>query len=260
MLVVWTNCFPLIHHICRFFGYCNSFGWSDKPRGKATISIVINHFSGSVGLGASIGESFDEFVSLGTPFTSSGTKTTNGNGSIMRNGAIPLFFANCIDDTLCSLYHYSRLQSLTTHQGTEASECCALLSHICMAFIQGQLKTIVLTTLEQHFSSPLYSIMCLAKGIQEETHPQNAGVPLHTRNWNWRDKHFSYSLVRAAHSPGYIGSYCMDALGMLPLPAHCAHFPLLAMALHCIWSTSSFDEALLKASNLRGKPNQDATH
>merc|ERR1712176_1145432 len=37
--------------------------------------------------------------------------------------------------------------------------------------------------------------------------------------------------------PGYVGSYAMDAV---------------SMALHCVYTTRSFEEATLKAANLRG--------
>ena len=45
------------------------------------------------------------------------------------------------------------------------------------------------------------------------------------RNWNWREKDFSYSPSRLDNMPGYIGSYCMDAL---------------AMALHTVMYSDSF--------------------
>jgi hypothetical protein len=43
--------------------------------------------------------------------------------------------------------------------------------------------------------------------------------------------------VSARSQPGYIGSYCMDAM---------------AMALHCVWTTDSFVNALIKCVNMRG--------
>jgi len=48
---------------------------------------------------------------------------------------------------------------------------------------------------------------------------------LKDRNWNWKDKDFEYSPSRNDRNPGYIGSYCMDAL---------------SMALHIVWTTNSF--------------------
>eukprot|EP00931_Biecheleriopsis_adriatica_P001661 TRINITY_DN10208_c0_g1_i1.p1 TRINITY_DN10208_c0_g1~~TRINITY_DN10208_c0_g1_i1.p1 ORF type:complete len:625 (+),score=90.03 TRINITY_DN10208_c0_g1_i1:71-1945(+) len=57
------------------------------------------------------------------------------------------------------------------------------------------------------------------------------------RNWNWRDPDFRFSVRRVQENPDYIGSYCMDCL---------------SMALHCVWTTESFSEALLKVVNLGG--------
>jgi hypothetical protein len=45
------------------------------------------------------------------------------------------------------------------------------------------------------------------------------------RNWNWKDKNFTYSKTRHLDKPGYVGSYCMDAL---------------AMALHTVWFAKNF--------------------
>jgi len=57
------------------------------------------------------------------------------------------------------------------------------------------------------------------------------------RNWNWKTDEFKYSPYRVESNPTYIGSYAMDGL---------------AMALHILWTTTSFSEAILKAVNLRG--------
>ena len=60
---------------------------------------------------------------------------------------------------------------------------------------------------------------------------------LKDRNWNWKDKKFTYSPTRAVDKPDYVGSYCMDAL---------------AMALHTIWATNSFKEVALMNANMGG--------
>lgn len=57
------------------------------------------------------------------------------------------------------------------------------------------------------------------------------------RNWNWRDVDFTYSPHRNKLQPDYIGSYCMDAL---------------AMALHTVWFSSSFEEVTLVNTNMGG--------
>ena len=57
------------------------------------------------------------------------------------------------------------------------------------------------------------------------------------RNWNWKEDNFKYSEERVEKKPGYIGSYCMDGL---------------AMALHVLYTTNNFKDAILKAVNLCG--------
>lgn len=57
------------------------------------------------------------------------------------------------------------------------------------------------------------------------------------RNWNWKDINFTYSETRTYYQPGYIGSYCMDAL---------------SMALHTVWHTSTFKEVAILNANLGG--------
>ena len=74
------------------------------------------------------------------------------------------------------------------------------------------------------FESPERGVWCLARSMEEEV-----GNP--DRNWNWKDPNYRYSPERAALNPGYVGGYAMDGL---------------AMALHCVYSTTSFEEAVLK--------------
>jgi len=57
------------------------------------------------------------------------------------------------------------------------------------------------------------------------------------RDWNWKSRNFKYSPFRSKLQPGYIGSYCMDAL---------------AMALFCVYHSKSPKEAILRAVNLGG--------
>ena len=57
------------------------------------------------------------------------------------------------------------------------------------------------------------------------------------RNWNWMDAGYTYAGTRLKQQPGYIGSYCMDAL---------------AMALHTVWHTKSFREVALMNADMGG--------
>jgi ADP-ribosylglycohydrolase len=129
-------------------------------------------------------------------------------------------------------------QSKTTHGGEEAAELCRLLTFLCISFINGAGKELLedLST----FKSPLYTVTCLANGRCEQEHPENAHPKiggLDCRQWDWRSPHHRFCKSRAAESPGYIGSYAMDCM---------------SMALHCVYTTQNFEEATLKAANLRG--------
>jgi len=133
------------------FGYCNAFG-HDIPK------------RGSVGLGGNICQSFDEFEQKRTDFTTAGNKQTCGNGSLMRNAPVPIYYANDMKTAEETAYK----QSKTTHQGDEAAECCRLLTHIVVTAINGDGTKQFLKHLSKTFSSPVYSITCLAKSKQEK--------------------------------------------------------------------------------------------
>ena len=87
----------------------------------------------------------------------------------------------------------------------------------------------ILNNLAQFKCSYSKSVNYLANSQQEGNNVN--------RNWNWKDNNFKYSEERARKQPGYIGSYCMDCL---------------SMALHVLYTTNSFEEAILKGTNLCG--------
>merc|ERR1719393_951777 len=129
-------------------------------------------------------------------------------------------------------------QSRTTHRGEEAAELCRLLTFLCTKFINGAGRELLEDLSE--FISPLYTVTCLAAAKCEEAHPDNAHQVfggLDRRQWDWKSPQHRYCQFRAQEDPGYIGSYAMDNV---------------SMALHCLYTTSSFEEATLKAANLRG--------
>lgn len=208
------------------FGYRNAFGYDE-----------LKH---SVGLGGSIKLSFDEFLSKQTKYTTAGDKNTSGNGSIMRLAPVPIYYMEDVEKAMKIAYK----QSKTTHQGDEAAECCRLMTFIIISFFNSNddmdietKKKNVFELVDENFKTPLYSVECLAKSKDEERHPSNSKLNLDDRKWNWKSNDFKYSVERANSQPGYIGSYSMDGL---------------AMALHCFWSTNTFEDALIKAINLRG--------
>merc|ERR1712087_176575 len=71
----------------------------------------------------------------------------------------------------------------------------------------------------------------------EERHDDNKGQDLQDRDWRWRTKDYHYSASRSAANPEYVGSYALDAM---------------AMALHCVYITGSFESAVLRAANTCG--------
>mmetsp|Transcript_1224 Transcript_1224/g.2308 ORF Transcript_1224/g.2308 Transcript_1224/m.2308 type:complete len:430 (+) Transcript_1224:267-1556(+) len=207
------------------FGYNNAFG-HDSER----------NYGGSVGLGGNISMSMSEFKYKKTKFTTAGDRKTSGNGSLMRNGAIAARYWSNPSDAMKAAYQ----QSKTTHQGDEAAECCRLLTHVCCTAINTKGKVdvkAILDSLDKTFSSDIYSIQCLAKGVQEKRHDDNKNLDLCDRNWTWKSKDFKYAPLRSKQMPGYVGSYSMDNL---------------SMSLHCIYHTSSAKEAMLYCANMRG--------
>lgn len=207
------------------FGYNNAFGRDPERRTKA-----------SVGLGGNISSSILEWKneSPRTPETSAGDKFTSGNGSVMRNSGIPVWFRDDLEAGMAAAYQ----QSKTTHGGDEAAELCRLLTFICIHFIRGSGREFLEDL--SAFRTPLYSVSCLAAAQCEEEHEQNANPifgGLENRRWDWRSREYRYCETRAKEQPGYVGSYAMDAV---------------SMALHCVYSTDTFEAATLKAANLRG--------
>jgi len=166
-----------------------------------------------------------EFPENHIPYTKAGNTETSGNGSIMRNSPIPLFFAQDMNLAL----EMAANQSRTTHQGIEAAECCRLLTYITVQALNGKPKEAIFDSL-RNFQTTSFSVYKLATNEPEENDPIN-------RNWNWKDPNFKYSPARAQQQPGYVGSYAMDAM---------------SMALHVLYTTDSFKSALLKSANLRG--------
>lgn len=207
-------------------GYNNAFGYDKKPR----------H---SIGLGGNISMSISEFTRHHIEYTEAGDRRTSGNGSVMRLSPAPVYFWDDIDKAMLHSYQ----QSKTTHQGDEAAECCRLLAWVIVRAINWEGTPTAIQVLDalsaedSTFDSPLYAIQCMAKSRAEERHPENEHLDLIDRNWTWKDPNFRYSPHRARVQPGYVGSYSMDAT---------------AMALHCIYTTTSLRDAMIKCANLCG--------
>jgi len=241
-------------------------------------------YHGSCGLGKLMKASLVSYLSKPVVATESGTKESSGNGSMMRLAAIPIFFRDDIEQA----QKVAEQQSLITHQGIEAAECCRLMAHIMVRGLAGEDLHAVLGSLSTSFKTDCPSVRALANSEAEKlkakpktsegsdnpspSSPPNATEVTDTpkeddtpkkdgasteakkedqagavaesedmidpdRNWNWKADDFKYSPSRVDSNPGYIGSYAMDAM---------------VMALHILWKTSSLQEAILYAVNLRG--------
>lgn len=159
-------------------------------------------------------------------YTKAGDKNVSGNGSIMRACPVPILFHDDEEKAM----EISAKQSLVTHQGEEAAECCRLMAHIIVRGINGESLRDVLDNLGNTFVTPVESVQKLARSEQEGENPD--------RDWRWKiNKQYKFSPARTKSNPGYIGSYAMDAM---------------AMALNVLWNTNSFKDAIIKIVNLRG--------
>ena len=207
-------------------GYNNAFRYNKSPR----------H---SVGLGGNISLSFRNYLdfynktkNLANPKTNAGDENTSGNGSIMRNAAIPICFHNNINLAM----ENAKNQSLITHQGLEAKECCSLLTHIIVKIFKGEKKDNIFHNLGSSFNTDIESVKCLANH-QQEGNDEN-------RNWDWTVKQYHYSPYRSSRQSGYIGSYAMDNM---------------AMSLNTIYQTNNFKDAIIRAANIRGDSDSVAS-
>ena len=187
----------------------------------------------SIGLGGTVSESLAEFMHAPSDYTSCGSVKSSGNGSIMRLAPIPILYRRDPVGVLDAAWR----QSKVTHQGDEAADCARLLAWLCARAIRtGESKDALLDALVA-FPATLYSTSCLASSAKEEPHADNSGLDLSDRDWRWRAPAYRYSASRTRDDPGYVGSYAMDAM---------------AMALHIVHVSPSFEGALLMAANTCG--------
>lgn len=206
-------------------GYNNAFGRDEARR---------EHWGPlhSIGCGGIVGEAHEEFKAKPCDYTHKGTLRSSGNGTIMRLAPVPILCRHDVDAAM----ELAWCQSKTTHQGDEAADCARLLAFLCATAISTGAGKAALDALAS-FPAKLYATQCLAHAMQEERHAENEGLDLSGRDWRWRGAEYRYHAARIAADPGYAGSYAMDGL---------------AMALHCVHATDTFEAAVRKAANLRG--------
>lgn len=170
--------------------------------------------------------SFRRYLREQEPYTKAGDENVSGNGSIMRVCSVPILYHDDEEKAM----DISAKQSLVTHQGKEAAECCRLMAHIIVRGLNGGDLKEVLNNLGTTFTSEVDSVQKLARSEQEGDDPD--------RDWRWKiNDQYKFSPSRAKSNPGYIGSYAMDAM---------------AMSLNILWNTDNFKDAVIKIVNLRG--------
>ena len=202
-----------------FFGYNNAFRFDDSR----------DH---SVGLGGQINGSFMYYIKLPREETKCGDIHSSGIGSIMRNAAVPICYHQNTKEGLNKAMEIAYKQSKLTHQGNEAAECCRLLTYIVVKILNREKDEKLNDILDKlnEFETKEESVKCLAQSKEEKENDPD-------RDWNWKKKDFRYSPTRSQRQPGYIGSYAMDGM---------------AMALHVVYYTNTFRDAIIKVVNLRG--------
>jgi len=141
-----------------FCGHNNAFRFEEEP-----------DLHTSCGLGGTIKASFMEYLRKPTLETSAGNKDSSGNGSIMRLAAIPVFFRKDI----AMAEQCAARQSLLTHQGIEAAECCILMAHVMVRGICGESLHDVLGSLGTSFQTTCPSVIALAKSEAEKMKPSD---------------------------------------------------------------------------------------
>eukprot|EP01098_Paradermamoeba_levis_P004378 TRINITY_DN1884_c0_g1_i7.p1 TRINITY_DN1884_c0_g1~~TRINITY_DN1884_c0_g1_i7.p1 ORF type:complete len:339 (-),score=76.15 TRINITY_DN1884_c0_g1_i7:15-1031(-) len=224
------------------FGYCNAFALEEE------------NSRSSVGLGGNISHSMGEFLrDPSSTYTQKGDKNTSGNGSLMRLAPVPIYFAKGGDglENTNAAMEVAKLQSKTTHQGDEAADVCRMMTFLILHAVNSTstdpkvVKEEIFSKVgnPELFKAETYGVECMARSQVESDQSvidvDARGKPFNPddRNWNWKASNFKYAQSRANHQPGYIGSYAMDAM---------------AMSLHCVWTTETFTDAVLKAANLGG--------
>lgn len=205
----------------------------------------------SVGLGGNIHLSFEKFTTQfkrdmkGDFATDAGDIYTSGNGSVMRMGPV-VVFAKSREEAMKLAWQ----QSKTTHEGDEAAACCQLMASIMYVALHHtshdpqEIKKTLLEEIDK-FSCSVESVNGLAKSQKKVKNPhpyaykkgEKLQLASSEENWEWKAETFLINEERMAVNPGYFGSYCMDAL---------------ALALHCVFTTTSFDDAVEKAIRYGG--------
>jgi len=199
----------------------------------------------SWGLGGTIGPSLENYLENQKIYKGTGGEFASGNGSIMRNAAIPIAYNSNLGDAL----KYAGDQSYITMRGNEAAGCCRLLTYIVWNILNENKKNTLKDTLEILLTEDSLNDVNLVTDSVKGLALSKEGVKSDRdkgslENWNWKNKIFSYNEKRKNFKPGYIGSFAMDNM---------------AMSLHILYHTTSFAQAINVATHLCGDADSVAS-
>ena len=199
----------------------------------------------SWGLGGTIGPSLNNYLENQKIYKGTGGEFASGNGSIMRNAAIPIAYNSNLGDAL----KYAGDQSYITMRGNEAAGCCRLLTYIVWNILNENKKNTLKNTLEILLTEENLKEVNLVTDSVKGLALSNEGVKSDRdkgslENWNWKNKIFKYNEKRKNFKPGYIGSFAMDNM---------------AMSLHILYHTTSFAQAINVATHLCGDADSVAS-
>lgn len=209
--------------------------------------------SGSVGLGGNISKSLMSMTyakdknAIPDKYEAQGEDA--GNGSLMRYTPIAIYHHDA--KKMLEVYECSRAASYTTHPGIIAAEACSLLGHLIVAAVNLPEGPVDPKKFLVDECARYMDMSGLAGksgwGFDEMKWLVNGNPERATeRCWRWKDDCLDIAGTLRARgsqyngypvSAGYFGSYSMDGL---------------AMAMWCVYHTTSFDEAVVRSVNLLG--------
>lgn len=199
----------------------------------------------SWGLGGTIGPSLRNYLENQKIYEGTGGEFDSGNGSIMRNAAIPIAYNSNLGDAL----KYAGNQSYITMRGNEAAGCCRLLTYIVWNILNEKKQDTLKNTLDLLLTEENLKEVNLVPDSVKGLALSNEGVKSDRdkgslENWNWKNKIFKYNEKRKNSKPGYIGAFAMDNM---------------AMSLHILYHTNSFEQAINVATHLCGDADSVAS-
>mmetsp|Transcript_82944 Transcript_82944/g.221627 ORF Transcript_82944/g.221627 Transcript_82944/m.221627 type:complete len:487 (+) Transcript_82944:67-1527(+) len=217
----------------------------------------------SVGLGGNIGASLEDiqegctYVPKRTPSPTFTAKNEDaGNGSLMRNAAVPVFA--CMD--VASAQEIARQQSYATHPGPIAAEACAFLTFACIRALRtlghkaAESPAKFLDVVATEYLILLQADLHAEKDAAKRNAMELLGRLLRSeepdssleRCWNWKAPSLQIeNTLRNRGSTyngypmtaGYFGSYSMDGL---------------ALALWCVYHTTDINSCIVRCVNFLG--------